>query len=278
MNKLSELQKKAYELRMDCIRLIHESPVPAGHVGGCLSSAEILAALYYDVLKVNPSNPREESRDRFILSKGHNCTILYAALADKGFFPKDLLKTYRAENSILQGHPDANKCPGIEVTTGSLGQGLSMGVGMALAGRLKKNPYNVCVLISDGELQSGMTWEAVMAAGYYKLDKLICIVDRNHLQVNGAVEKVMDVEPLEEKWRSFGWTAMRIDGHDMQSILSAMYLAKTNTKRPTVIICDTLKGKGVSFMENVTEWHASEVTDEVYNKAITELNEHYQAI
>ena len=266
-----QLERKAYELRMECLKALYECAIPSGHVGGCFSAAEIISVLYYHTMNLNPDDPSAEYRDRFILSKGHNCMILYAALADKGYFDKSLLKTYRGDGSILQGHPDANKCPGIELTTGSLGQGLSLGVGMALANRLKKNPCKIYVMMGDGEVQSGMIWEAAMSAGHYVLNNMICFIDRNHLEVNGDTEKVMTLEPLEARWESFGWNALRINGHDVQQIIGAIEQAKLSDK-PTVIICETIKGKGVSFMENVMEWHAHVITEDVYRDGMCELS------
>lgn len=204
--------------------------------------------------------------------------IVYCALADLGYIPKSELDLYRTENSILQGHPDANKCPGIEITTGSLGQGLSLTLGMALAARVKKNSCTYYTLMSDGELQSGLVWEAAMAAGHFRMGNMISLVDRNNLQVNGKTDWIMDVEPLEEKWRSFGWRTFRIDGNDLVSVLSAIYLANQTKDKPSIIICDTVKGKGVSFMENVMEWHHQDITDEVCTKAITELENIYKSI
>lgn len=267
------LQKKAYELRLDCIQAVHDSVLKHGHIGGCMSMAEIIAALYYRFLNVDPKNPNWEDRDRCILSKGHNCLMQYAALADKGYFPKDVLRTYKALGSILQGHPDGRKCPGIDFTSGSLGQGLSIGLGMALAAKRAKKNYRVYVIMSDGEMQEGMTWEAAMAAGHYAADNLVCIVDRNNLQVNGETQGIMGIEPLEERFRSFGWNALRIDGHDMESVVSALEKAMNTRGIPTVIICDTVKGKGVSYMENVMEWHAKVLTDEDYFQAVKELRE-----
>lgn len=275
---ITDLRKKAYQLRIDCLNAFYESEIPSGHIGGCFSEAEIITALYYFLMKTTPENPEDESRDRFILSKGHNCMLLYAALADKGYFRKDVLKTYRADESILQGHPDANKCPGIEITTGSLGQGLSLGVGMALANRIKKNPCDIYVVLGDGEVQSGMVWEAAMAAGHYRLNNMICFIDRNHLEVNGNTEKIMSVEPLEERFQSFGWDVARIDGHDISAIISQVEKAKVERTRPHMIICETVKGKGVSFMENVREWHSGTITPDIYEKSRKELFEALETI
>jgi transketolase len=270
-DKLVMLQKKACQLRMDTIKTYHHCALQTGHVGGCLSAAEIVTALYYEILRQDPKNPKWEDRDRFILSKGHNSMIVYCALADLGYFPKSELDLYRTEGSILQTHPDADKCPGIEMSTGSLGQGLSLTLGMALAARVKKNPCKYYTLMSDGELQSGMVWEAAMAAGHFKMDSMICFVDRNNLQVNGKTDWIMEVEPLEEKWRSFGWRTFRIDGHDFISVLSAVYLANQTKGKPTIIICDTVKAKGVSFMEGKNLWHGAPIDKDSYTKGRVEL-------
>lgn len=271
MNELQILKKKACQLRMDCIQAVHESPLKHGHLGGCMSIAEIITALYYRFLRVDPENPGWTDRDRCLLSKGHNCLMWYAALADRGYFPRETLKSYKALGSILQGHPDGCKCPGVDYTSGSLGQGLSIGVGMALDARRAGRANRVYVTMSDGEMQEGMTWEAAMAASHYRLDNLICIVDRNNLQVNGITEGIMNIEPLDDRFRAFGWNAIRLDGNDMESVVSAIYLAQRTRDRPTVLVCDTVKGKGISFMENIMEWHANKLSDEEYALAMQEL-------
>jgi len=271
MRDLQFLKKKANQLRMDCIQAVHESPLKHGHLGGCLSIAEIIVALYYEFMRIDPQNPNWTDRDRCLLSKGHNCLIWYAALADLGYFPYEELKTYKDLGSILQGHPDACKCPGIDYTSGSLGQGLSIGIGMALDSVRVGRDNRVYVIMSDGEMQEGMVWEAVMAASHYKLDNLTCIVDRNNLQVNGLTEEIMKIEPLEYRFATFGWNSIRIDGNQMESVVAALDLAREHKSKPTVLICDTIKGKGVSFMENVMEWHAKNLTDAEYETAIEEL-------
>ncbi len=270
-NDVEFLENLACQLRRDCIQAVHDSALKHGHLGGCLSIAEILAALYGRFLRLDPQNPHWPERDRFLLSKGHNCLIQYAALAEMGYFPRETLKSYKSLGSILQGHPDMTKCPGIDYTSVSLGQGLSIGVGMGLALRHAGYDSRVYVLMSDGEMQEGMTWEAAMAAGHYKLGNLTCIVDRNNLQVNGATETIMNIEPLEDKFRAFGWKTLRLNGHDMQMVVSALEWAAHSATVPVALICDTVKGKGVSFMENVMEWHAKNLTDAEYEKAMDEL-------
>ncbi len=271
MNDLQKLQEKAWQLRLDCIEAVHASALKHGHLGGCLSMAEIIAALYDRFLRVDPANPLWPERDRMILSKGHNCLMQYAALADRGYFPRELLASYKSLGSSLQGHPDMRKCPGIDFTTGSLGQGLSIGVGMCLSARRNAQDYRTYVIMSDGEMQEGMTWEAAMAAAHYKLDNLVCIVDRNNLQVNGETQTIMNIEPLEQKFAAFGWNALRIDGHNMRQIVSALERAQSAKGAPFALICDTVKGKGVGYMENVMEWHAKVLTEAQYQQAVNAL-------
>jgi Transketolase, N-terminal subunit len=278
MHDIRYLKKKAYQLRIDTIQALYESEARHGHPGGCMSIAEILSVMYYHTLRIDPKDPAWIDRDRFLLSKGHNCLILYAVLADLGYIGKEVLPTYKSVGSILQGHPDCRKCAGIDFTSGSLGQGLSIGVGMALDAKRAGRSHHVYVVISDGELQEGMLWEAAMSASHYKLSNLTCLVDRNNLQVNGLTETIMDVEPLEDRFRAFGWHTMRIDGHDVEAIVSAVYLANACHDVPTAIICDTIKGKGVSFMENVMEWHANTLTDELYKTAMEDLHKIYDSM
>ncbi|MGD9154312.1 MAG: transketolase [Bacillota bacterium] len=262
------LKRKANDLRQDIIRMIHKAK--AGHPGGALSATDIVTALYFFVMKVDPQRPDWEARDRFILSKGHACPVWYAALAEKGYFAKEHLNTLRKFASILQGHPDMKKTPGIDMTSGSLGNGLSAGVGMALAAQDKMLDYNVYVMLGDGELQEGQVWEAAMAAAHYDLNNLTAIVDYNGLQVDGWTKDVMSVHPLVEKWEAFGWRAIEIDGHQMKEILGA-FQQRQKIKGPVVIIAHTVKGKGVSFMENVCEWHGLAPNDGQTEKALLEL-------
>ncbi|MDF2592604.1 MAG: transketolase subunit, partial [Clostridia bacterium] len=244
----------------------------AGHVGGSCSSADIVAALYFYKMKHDPKNPKMEDRDRFLLSKGHVAILQYAALAEAGYFPVEDLKTTKEVGSYLQGHPDVLKTPGIEAGTGSLGQGLSIGLGMALGLRADQVGSKVYVLCGDGEIAEGQIWEAAMAASAYKADNLVAIVDRNRLQAMGPVVNRLNSNPLPQKWESFGWNVIEIDGHNMEEILTALDKADTVKDQPTVIIANTIKGKGVSFAENVVGYHNGVLTEETYQQALEELS------
>jgi transketolase len=250
---IDDLRRKAGVIRCAIIDMI--CTAGAGHPGGSLSAADILTALYFRVMRINPKKPDWPDRDRFILSKGHACPVWYAALAERGYFAKKHLATLRRMGSILQGHPDMHKCPGIDMTVGSLGHGMSVGLGMALAGKLRGKDYHVWVVVGDGESQEGSIWEAAMAAPKWKLDNLTVIVDRNHLQNDFCVDDEMPIEPLADKWRAFNWHVAAIDGHDMGQVVEALEAAKSRKGGPTVVIAETVKGKGVSFMENVADWH-----------------------
>ena len=250
----------------------------SGHPGGSLSATDIIVALYFHFMNYDPENPRWPDRDRFVLSKGHAAPALYAALAEKGVFPVEELMTLRKIGSRLQGHPDMRKLPGIEASTGSLGQGLSIGNGMALAGRLDRRPYNVYVMLGDGEVEEGQVWEAAMFAAHYKLDNLIAFLDRNKLQIDGETEKVMSIEPIADKWKAFGWEVMEINGHDFNEIIEAVNRAKEVRGRPVMIIAHTIKGKGVSFMEGSVHFHGKPPNDEEYRMAIKELEGERQAL
>lgn len=265
------LSKLAYELRLDVVNMINDSDARAGHFGGSLSSAEIIAVLYDKVLRVDPKNPSWANRDRLILGKGHAVPIVYAALAHKGFFEKSVLSTYRDEGSILQGHPDKNKTPGLDMSSGSLGQGLSVALGMALAGR-REEPFNVYCLLSDGEMQEGMIWEAAMAASHFKVDNLVALVDKNGLQVDGNTSDIMNIDPLDKRFEAFGWDVQCIDGHNVDEVLEAINKAHAVKDKPSVIICNTVKGKGVDYMENSIEWHCSGIDDKHYESAVDQLN------
>lgn len=265
----AELKKIANRLRLHVIEMT--SAANSGHPGGSLSSADIVTALYFSVMKHDPKNPQWEDRDRFVLSKGHVAPVLYAALAESGYFPVEDLITLRKLGSKLQGHPVRGKVPGVEMSTGSLGQGLSMSCGIALAGKMDGKDYKTYCLLGDGELQSGQNWEAAMLASNYKLNNLIAIVDRNHLQICGDTKDVMEIDPLEDKWLSFGWNVIETDGHDMNKILAAFADAKSFTDGPTVIIFETVKGKGVSFMENNAGFHGKACNAEEHAKAVEEL-------
>lgn len=264
------LEEKALEIRHDVLNMIYLAK--AGHPGGSLSAAEIVTALYFHVMNIDPQNPDDPDRDRFVLSKGHACPVLYSALAERGFFDKKELDTLRQYHSILQGHPDMNKVPGLDMTTGSLGNGLSIGVGMALSGRMKHQDYMTYVLLGDGECQEGMVWEAAMAANHHHLKNLIAIVDCNGVQINGWVNDILRVEPFTDKWRAFGWSVIEIDGHDMRQVLTALHDART-MRAPTVILARTVKGKGVSFMEDNSAWHGAAPNAEQLAQAMKDIEE-----
>ena len=267
--ELAVLKAKANEIRQDIIRML--GAAGSGHPGGSLSAADIVTALYFKFLRIDPKNTKKPDRDRFILSKGHAAPVLYAALAQRGFFPREELLTLRKLGSRLQGHPDMKKVPGVDMSTGSLGQGLSAANGMALAGRLDGRDYRVYVLLGDGENQEGQVWEAAMASAHYRLDNLTAFLDHNRLQIDGPIEEVMSPEPLAEKWRAFGWDVQVIDGHDMAQILEAVEKAQLVRGRPQMIVAETVKGKGVSFMENQAGWHGAAPKPEEAEKALAEL-------
>ncbi len=266
---VDELKQMAATVRCDIIEMI--CTAEAGHPGGSLSATDIVTALYFRLMNIDPANPRWPDRDRFILSKGHACPVWYAALAERGFFDKAHLGTLRQMGSILQGHPDMNKVPGIDMTAGSLGQGLSVGIGMALAGKLKQKDYHVWVVIGDGESQEGSIWEAAMSAAKWKLDNITAILDRNNLQNDWHVDELMPIEPVADKWRAFGWHVVDIDGHDMGAVVTALEAARARTGGPTLILARTIKGKGVSYMENVCEWHGKAPCQEEADQALDEI-------
>ncbi|WP_400205273.1 transketolase [Methanomethylophilus alvi] len=266
---VGEIQNIANRLRLDVVEMT--TAAGSGHPGGSLSSADLLATLYFRIMNIDPADPYMEDRDRFVLSKGHAAPILYATLAERGYFPTDELKTLRQLGSRLQGHPAYREVPGIEVTTGSLGQGLSMACGMALAGKMDFKDYRVYCLMGDGELQEGQNWEAAMFAHRYGLNNLIGFVDRNRLQICGNTEEVMSLDPLPEKFRAFGWNVIIIDGHNIRQIIDACDKAARSKKNPTVIIMNTIKGKGVSFMENNVDFHGRSCKPDEYAKAVEEL-------
>ncbi len=268
---IPELEAKARILRRHVVQMIGEAK--SGHPGGSLSAADIVTALFFRVMRHDPSNPRWPDRDRFVLSKGHAVPILYAALAEAGYIPLDWLHTLRKINSPLQGHPSVKDLPYVEASTGSLGQGLSIGLGMALAGRLDGRHYHVFVMIGDGEAEEGQIWEAAMAAHHYKVSNLIGILDYNKYQLDDALEKVMNPAPFADKWRAFGWLVREIDGHNMAEIVEALEWAKAQQDQelPVMIIAHTIKGKGVSFMENNNEFHGRAPTPEELEQALTEL-------
>ena len=266
---IEELEKMAVVIRCDIIDMI--CTAAAGHPGGSLSAADVVTALYFRVMRLDPKNPDWPDRDRFILSKGHACPVWYAALAERGYFDKAHLKTLRQLGSILQGHPDMRKTPGIDMTAGSLGHGLPAGLGMALSGKLQQKDYHVFVVIGDGESQEGSIWEAAMAAPRFKLDNLIAILDYNHLQNDYSVDDIMPIEPVVDKWQAFGWNVIDIDGHNMAQVVQALEDAKSHRGAPTIIVANTVKGKGVSYMENVCEWHGKAPCQEEADQALEEL-------
>lgn len=266
---IDELYAKTRIFRQDILRMITQAG--SGHPGGSLSAIDFITALYCHHMKINPANPQWEDRDRFVLSKGHSCPALYVVLAELGFFPKETLFTLRQFGSILQGHPDMNLTPGIEMSTGSLGQGLSVACGMALAGKLDQKTFKVFCILGDGELDEGSVWEAAMAAAHYKLDNLTAIIDRNDMQIDGTTDCIMTLEPLKKKWEAFGWYATEIDGHNMQQIIDTLDFLRSYTEKPSVIIAKTIKGKGVSFMENKLEYHGRALTREELALALKEL-------
>ncbi|HEX3031788.1 MAG TPA: transketolase [Bacillota bacterium] len=267
--KVQVISTRARAMRKHIVRMITEAK--SGHPGGSLSAADIVATLYFHEMKLDAAHPDDANRDRFVLSKGHAAPVLYAALAEKGFFPAEELLTLRKINSRLQGHPDMKKVPGVDMSTGSLGQGLSAANGMALAGKLDGRTYRVYALLGDGELQEGQVWEAAMLAAHYQLDNLVAFVDHNHLQIDGNVEKVMSPEPVAEKWRAFGWNVLEIDGHNIPQIVEALETARQTKGKPTMIVAETIKGKGVSFMENQAGWHGNAPKPEQLEQCLSDI-------
>ena len=268
MNTL-ELQKQANEIRKGIIAAVHSAK--SGHPGGSLSAADIFTYLYFEEMNIDPKNPKMEDRDRFVLSKGHVAPGLYAALAHRGYFPVEDLVTLRHTGSYLQGHPDMKHIPGVDMSSGSLGQGLSAACGMALAGKMKQQDYRVYALCGDGEIEEGQVWEAMMFASHYKLDNLLVFVDNNNLQIDGAVSDVMSPYPIDEKFAAFGLFVQTVDGHDFDAIDAAVKRAEQEKGRPSAIVLKTVKGKGVSFMENQVGWHGKAPNEEQYRTAMEEL-------
>lgn len=267
---LEELKKKAIDLRVSAVTMVYKAQ--SGHPGGSLSAADFVTALYFNEMNVDPENPDWEDRDRFVLSKGHVAPIQYAALAHKGFVPLETVNTLREYKSPFQGHPDSKKCPGIDISTGSLGQGLSCAVGMALAGKLDEKSYRVFAVLGDGECQEGQIWEAAQSAAKYELDNLVVFVDDNGLQIDGPTEEIMPNGDLEKKFEVFGFETNRINGHSMEEVLEALdQVRDAKNGKPKCIICNTVKGKGVSFMENVVGWHGKAPNEEQYKLAMDEL-------
>lgn len=270
IHSAEELQAVCRRLRIAIIKMI--GTANSGHPGGSLSEVELLAALYFSVMRHDPKNPSWPDRDRFILSKGHGCPAQYAVMAETGYIEPSVLGTLRKLGSPLQGHPDRRMFPALEANTGSLGQGISLGIGCALAARLDKKDFHTFVMVGDGEIQEGQNWEAAMFASYHKVNNLTVIVDYNRLQLDGFLKDILDIKPLAEKFRSFGWNAVEVDGHDLKAVLPALRAARANqSEQPTCIIAHTVKGKGVSFMENNPEWHGVAPKPEQVAAAVAEL-------
>jgi len=263
------LAQKANEIRKGALTGVYSAN--SGHPGGSLSIADILAYLFFEKMNVSKDNPGDPDRDRFVLSKGHTAPALYAVLAEKGFFPKEDLKTFRHSESYLQGHPDMKGVPGVDMTTGSLGLGVSAACGMAKSAKIFNKDYRVYSILGDGEIQEGQVWEAAMFAGHYKLDNLCIFIDWNGLQIDGDITEVMNPTPIDKKYEAFGFNVINIDGHDFDEIESAVRQAEECKGKPTAVICRTVKGKGVSFMENKAEWHGSAPNKEQYELAMAEL-------
>lgn len=269
LKNVDELKSIAKTIRKDIVTMLTASQ--SGHPGGSLSAVEIMTTLYFNEMRVDISNPKDSNRDRFVLSKGHAAPVLYSTLARKGFFNADELTGLRSFGSILQGHPNMHDVPGVDMSTGSLGQGISAAVGMAIAGKLDNKEYRVYSLLGDGELEEGQVWEASMAAAHYKLDNLTAFVDLNGLQIDGKVSDVMNVNPVADKFVAFGWHVIEADGHDFEALKNAIEEAKATKGKPTMVVCKTIKGKGVSFMENEAAWHGTAPNKEQCELALNEL-------
>lgn len=266
------LRDKAKELRKMLLTMIYNAQ--SGHPGGSLSAADIVASLFFHTMHIDPENPKWEDRDRFVLSKGHVCPVLYSALIMRGVISEDALGTLRKEGSILQGHPDMKRCPGIEISTGSLGQGISCAVGMAITGKYDKKDYRVYTLLGDGECNEGQVWEAAQGASKYNLDNLTVLIDNNGLQNDGFAKDIMPTRDIRKKFEAFGFQTLRVDGHNVDEITAALDFMKTQRNgRPKCIVCNTIKGKGVSFMENVPVWHGTAPNEEQYKQAMKEIEE-----
>lgn len=268
--QIKELQVTATRARMEAMKMVYAAA--SGHIGGSLSALDILTDLYFSVMNVDPAQPKDPNRDRFVLSKGHCTPALYATLALRGFFPVEELAGFRSIETHMSGHPDMVHVPGVDMSTGSLGQGLSAAVGMALAGKADKKDYRVYAMLGDGEIEEGQIWEAAMAAAKFKLDNLCAVIDVNGLQIDGNTADVMPSEPLDKKMEAFGWHVIKIDGHDYEAIEAAFAAAKTVKGQPTAILAATVKGKGVSFMEGDYGWHGKAPNDEQFEQAMADLN------
>ena len=264
-----ELEKMAKKVRLGIIEAVYSNQ--SGHPGGSLSIADIMTALYFNEMNIDNENPKWEDRDRLVLSKGHCAPALYSTLANRGYFPVEDLKTFRNINSYLQGHPDMKHIPGVDMTSGSLGQGLSVANGMAISAKLNNKNYRVYCILGDGEIEEGQIWEAAMSSSKYKLDNLCVIVDNNNLQIDGTIDEVMSSKPIDDKFRSFGFEIIKIDGHNIEEIKSAFEVAKNVKEKPVCIIAKTIKGKGVKYMENKVDWHGKAPNEDEYKQAIIDI-------
>ena len=269
-NDIESLKEISKEIRKSIIEEVYSAQ--SGHPGGALSATEILTVLYFNQMNIDPERPDDENRDRFVLSKGHASAGLYATLAERGFFDKSELKNFRKLGSMLQGHPDMKHIPGVDMTTGSLGQGLSAANGMAMASKIDKRGFRVYCLVGDGEIEEGQIWEAAMTSSHYKLDNLCLIIDNNNLQIDGKVTEVMSIYPLKEKLQSFGFEVFEVDGNNIDELITVFQKAKTIKEKPTAVIAKTIKGKGIDFMENQVSWHGKAPKEEEYKLAMEELN------
>ena len=274
--KLSMLKEKARDIRLGALEAVYSAS--SGHPGGSLSIADILAYLYFEEMNIDPANPKDENRDRFVLSKGHTAPALYATLALRGYFSCDMLKTLRQADSFLQGHPDMKHTPGVDMTTGSLGLGISAACGMALSAKIYDKSYRVYTILGDGELEEGQVWEASMFAAHYKLDNLCAFIDFNGLQIDGKITDVMNPTPIDKKFEAFGWNVISIDGNNLEEIEAAVLAAKACKGKPTAVVCHTTKGKGVSFMENQVGWHGAAPNKEQYEQAVSEINAYIESL
>ncbi len=274
--RIKELKRISANIKLGALEAVFSAS--SGHPGGSLSISDILSYLYFEEMNINPRDPKKANRDRFVLSKGHTAPALYAALAERGYFPREDLKTFRRIDSYLQGHPDMKGTPGVDMTTGSLGLGFSAACGMALSAKISGDSYRVYAVLGDGESEEGQVWEAAMFAAHKKLDNLCIFLDYNGLQIDGPIAEVNDPSPLDEKFAAFGWNVLMIDGHDIEAIDGAAKAAKACKGKPTAIICRTVKGKGVSFMENSVKWHGSAPNEEQYKQAVSEINSYIESL
>ncbi len=274
--RIKELKRISANIKLGALEAVFSAS--SGHPGGSLSISDILSYLYFEEMNIDPRDPKKANRDRFVLSKGHTAPALYAALAERGYFPREDLKTFRRIDSFLQGHPDMKGTPGVDMTTGSLGLGFSAACGMALSAKISGDSYRVYAVLGDGESEEGQVWEAAMFAAHKKLDNLCIFLDYNGLQIDGPIAEVNDPSPLDEKFAAFGWNVLMIDGHDIEAIDGAAKAAKACKGKPTAIICRTVKGKGVSFMENSVKWHGSAPNEEQYKQAVSEINSYIESL